>query len=794
MVPAVGFFADPTGGAGNARNTALHRAPASKAVPRGSESIRGAIHPFQEERIAMTKRILLAAAVLTSCVGAGYALLQREETKKNQTLVAKFVNSQLDLIRGSLEEQQSASRRWPMPGAGDLSQKRSGDRSRPKADSDGAASLGAPGRPPTEEHIALSPESYESRFRRIEQSKPAAESQSAGRAAALKELTSACAEFISRGSVKSYALQARIDVALESLKGLARELHVPEDSLPQNLFELLGPDTLERLHVLQVERISNLKQREVACPGLYLLAIANEESVGAQIEEARAKRTADLAAIFAEAARHSKLSRDAVSRLNGVPSESALVAAIELRESQLLAKALTADHANVAARLRYRQLLAKMGTNQLPQFPDFEIRFAVIDQIAAASPKDPAALQSSPRELAKFPSGVAEAVVRYADSRFSDPLKAAELLVLLENTYKANAASAGGSESGRDFKRWMAGHLTLGQLYEIQMLYLMPARQALAELAVMNRPDRPHPDDRADVEETVDEFSKEVAARHGRQTPQEARLYGHLKSGTAGDQEVYNALRKLSVLADGAEVRGALLSKALAGISRQIDSVDATRELAQQKISANGAAVSALKALGETGGAPREVENARTALAESYKALELRLDQLLVGAPGNSSAKSLLERVKAGLAAIPPPQDGLPNTKPAQDWADPFVGGRLKTVTEVYLPAVGASTANLSVAVSQAEARREADRVAEERRAEERRAEERRAEAEMAEILRKSRPHFGSSDSRGMSKRLVGQTDDGTKIYYLGPQSSIGRKNYEDENGTRYELLPGGTL
>src|SRR5262249_28959265 len=155
----------------------------------------------------------------------------------------------------------------------------------------------------------------------------------------------ACAEYLARGAIESYGLQAIVDVDMGMFREVAIHLGLPEGSVPANHFELLSSSKLAELESLQVRKIAAIKERQALASRLYAVAVKHEEQVLEQIQAAKAKPTFAPVGFFTNAVRGKKLPPAVLALLK---SGSARASAIATREAQLTAAAAARDHTDVA--------------------------------------------------------------------------------------------------------------------------------------------------------------------------------------------------------------------------------------------------------------------------------------------------------------------------------------------------------------------------------------------------------------------------------------------------------------
>ena len=380
------------------------------------------------------------------------------------------------------------------------------------------------------------------------------------------------------------------------------------------------------------------------------------------------------------------------------PYPSLRAAAIELRQAQLLAERLAINGSDVAARQRLEEIKTRLNPEARDQLRPLETRLTVYDFITKSSPHEPEELRKSLQELAKSPATVAEAVKVFIDRRYSDPFKAAEAFLLLESTFASTHGEIVSSEDHRVFKRWCAGHLNRGELYELDLAKVKPTLGILSDLAAVGALNAPHPDDHRDLQEMQDALVSELVERPKELKAHEARLNSRLVTYVPGNQELYNVLRIYAERAGAPELKDALLTKALDGLSVQLDFIDSARLNVERTIDTNARSVSALRKLGGKAEVSERIPHAKLAIARSYKAVELRLGELLLESPESARAKLLLRQAKAGLVANPPPADTLSEVVAASCWADPYIANQIRTILPGELKSVESSTNSANVA------------------------------------------------------------------------------------------------
>lgn len=575
--------------------------------------------------------------------------------RKERAVAAGLVGVQVERIEGALERQQNADRSWPKEAA--------------EPAKDGPGAMKSAGERTLQE--------LERRYELIERSKPTASAEIEARTAALADLAAACAERIGRGSIDSYRLQAEIEVDLNVLRDLARVLGISADSIPTNVFELLDTETLPRIEQLQIRKVAAVKERDALFSGLYTVAVQNEEGTLAQIKDAKGKRGVDLVSLFSEAIDSKPISSEAASVLEKASQESVRTAAIELREGQLIAKAAAIDYENVGLRLRLRHLEQRVDVKGPGGPRESATQRAVLEHARASSPKEPAALRDSLKAAAARPEDVAAFVLKFNEVRFADPVRAAELLVVLKKSFEADTGKAVGSGNSREFKQWMAGHLTPGQWYEIETVWLRPTLDILSDLAALNLPDASNPADLIDVRETISAFSQEFEGRPKDLKGGEARLHAALSPERVSDHELYNELRILAERAPrSAEAKTALREKAVEGLAAQQYKLETFLEDAEVEIKKADGIAADVRMSDQELSSLEEVKSVRESVKESYQAIARRLQTILEEEPGNARAQQIKLRVEQKLAAMPPPPET--EVAAAADWEDPTIARRIK--------------------------------------------------------------------------------------------------------------------
>ncbi|QGJ71792.1 Hypothetical protein PBC10988_35010 [Planctomycetales bacterium 10988] len=601
------------------------------------------------------------------------------EEDEDQVFAFDLLDDHLRRIQESIVKQQKNDRNWPPSGP-----------SQPiEPDSSGDPES----KPPTAPEILTD---LEERYVVVEKSKPIDESGIAGRNAALKELATHCAQLLSRGSVDSYTIQAAIDVDLENLREFARALELDAAIVPPNLFELLDSSQLKELESLQIKKLASVKQREAKFPGLYRLAIENEGSILEQIQEARSKRPVDLTSTFAKAILQKQLTRQEVVGLRERTTDSARVAAIETRERQLLAKQLAIDGSDIAVRLRLRHITDE-------SHPEFEVlrqsttRSAVRELVIASSPESPTTLKSRLAELATNPETVGVAVKEFVESRYSDPIKSAELRVMLESTFQATTGNSVTPQSSREFKRWMAAHLTSSEAYELDVRFLSPTIEALAVLQAVNDPRAPHADDARDVEETRSEFRQELAGRKEseKDTP---RLTTRFTESKASPQQIYNRLRIIAEYADSEATKQEMAKLAVAGLEFQLTRVEDTRRRTEGAISENARELRALGNLGEHIDPPAARTFAKSSLGRCYESIRLAASDLVDRFPELAEGKTLLNSIEVRLRELRLPK--IDSIKAAAPFSDPTIAKLLGETIPRRVSQIESSTSTVSASIS----------------------------------------------------------------------------------------------
>lgn len=615
-----------------------------------------------------------------------------EDEDKNQALALSFVQDSFGKIREEIERQHMAGGGWPPEAQATPAS--------PDMPRDATASGGAPS-------LGKQLEQLEARYQRIEESKPETESGVAGRTAALAELASECAELIARGSIDSLQIQAAIEVDLDLLRDLAVRLKMPEDAIPKNLYELLESSRLRDLELLQAKKVAFLKKQDAVFSGLYQGALAEAESTLKQMTEAKAKRPGDPTPLFAKAILERQLSPEDAAALRSATSGEVRTAAINLRYAQLLQQQMAIRWWDVNIRQRMHDTVALLLPKSREQFRCTDVKLTYIDFLAASAPSDPKSLRVNLQSLLKAPETVGEAVSQFVSNRYSDPIRAAELYAMLEAENAAENGEVVTAEDRSAFKEWLVGHLSPGKVYELLTLRIEPLLGIFSDLAAINDPRAPHADDRSEVEETRRALQTEGARRPRDISAREARLNSSLRVSRPEPQRLYGILRLLVERTGTPELRRAWLETALDGLSAQLDSIEKTRRLTEAAIKENLARYSALEKLGEFGESAPENREGCVALAESLKAVELRLITLGEDAVESGRLQELKARAKAGLDSIPPPIGELSSVVAAPDWAPPELERQMKTIETRLIPAIKAATTRMGQDLSAIEASNE---------------------------------------------------------------------------------------
>lgn len=527
------------------------------------------------------------------------------------------------------------------------------------------------------------------RYERVEASKPANVEEAAARMAALKELSAIDHELMMRGSPRSLETEAVMDVELEAFRDFARRAGIAEDVIPQDRFEMLTRSQLDSLETLQLQKIAFAKERNAIHPGLSELALQDEESVLKRIQNAKLKPHADPTPLFAHAVLEKKLKPEDIEALRKTTSGSAKESAIKFRLSQLMEEKLAIHWTDVGLRQHYAEMQSRLNPETAEKFRHLETASNILDLFDSWRPNDPAALKKSLRDLAKKPASIAQATQLFIQERHRDPVHAAHLQALLETAYESNMGLSA-AQNQIAFKKWLAEHLTAGQIYEAN-LNLEGAQQVFSEVTALKLPLALHPDDQRELSEFKDAFKQEAADRPKTLGANEAQRQTAIKPSYTSDQAIYGVLRIYQTRGETPALKAALAGKALNGLASQLNLIDAAKANLELEVKQNAFAIVALERVGGSGEVPQEIESARSALSSAYTAVRLRIDELSIDLPNDSKVLDLLARVKAGLGANPPP----PNVKPAQDFSDPFVAVQTQKAIPDAVGEIRAATASM---------------------------------------------------------------------------------------------------
>ena len=585
-------------------------------------------------------------------------LTKREEEDDNQTFAIGFIQNSLSRIRENFYQQQLGGS-W-FSGAGD-----------PPVSPDATQST------PDVQRITEKLNQFEARYVQLEESNPKSEAEIAGRTAALGELASACADMLLRGSSDSLQLQATIDVDLELLRDWARDMELSEDVVPINLYELVDSNRLSELESLQVKKLTFLREKVAVVSGLYQQSVDRAEIELKQIQEAKGKRPSDPIPLFTKAILEKKLSPENLAALRSATTGEVRTAAIKLRYMQLLKQQLVIRWWDVGIRKQYQDAMALLNPKVREQFRSPEVWMSYLDLLTASTPTDPKSLHKSLQVLVKTPDTVGEAVTQYLSKRYSDPVRAAELYVILEEEYALANGEVVTPEDRIAFKEWLAGHLSPGQAYEQVILKIDPLLNIFSDLAAINDPRAPHSEDRHEVEETRQALLSESSRHSDALGSHKPRLNSYLHSRKPNSQRLYGALGVLKERVGTPELTSAWIETALDGLSSQLDLVDSARRDADKVFRMNDSAIATLKKYGGNAPSPDDIINAKQMLVNTYRSIELRLLKHLSEDPNHDRATSLLMRAKQGYEGQPPPL----NVKLTSDW-----GGRIIAQIEHKLP------------------------------------------------------------------------------------------------------------
>ncbi len=188
----------------------------------------------------------------------------------------------------------------------------------------------------------------------------------------------------------------------------------------------------------------------------------------------------------------------------------------------------------------------------------------------------------------------------------------------------------------------------------------------------------------------------------------EARLSTSLGVDRPQPLRLHGILRILVERTGTPELKRAWLDTALDGLAAQLDSIEKTHRLAETAIKENITQNSSLEKLGEFAASAPENQEVRVALAEAFKAVELRLITLEEDAVESGRLKELKARAKAGLNAIPPPiGDLLLRCVAAPDWAPPVLERQIKTIETRLIPAINAASKHMGQEISAISASKE---------------------------------------------------------------------------------------
>jgi hypothetical protein len=630
----------------------------------------------------------------------------------------------------------------------------------------------------------------ESRYETVSQGRSETELEFEARQEAIKELTLACEERALRNSADSYRLEAEVEWQLDVLERIAVGLGLTQ-AVPRNPLELLGATSLSELEASVLQRIDSLRKRDALTGGLYQLAIEQETRKLEAIQHAKGNPPPDLGSV---------LGREILALRKGAEVAAILQeceinrdAQIRQREAQKLAHALAIDHANVGARIRLNEIAPEIPAEVLPEIAQRLHQYDVVQQARLRSPGNVVTIGDEVEELVK--------------RRYTDPVKAAELNAILRDRFERTTRRLSVEAFDVEFENWKYGHLTRGQLYEL--LTLADSALNYAEKIEIQSPaegvwqsfDRELAEQ--EREAIANELKERLPGQHGpRVSEYEAGdltlrdSVTRIPDGNPTDvlspeirHKQYLELETFEARTPGHPgIQKKRSELAVAGYQDYVDGLEATAARIAEIEARVERAVTEYRQLGGGSEPPRSMEQARNELARSYKSVELALSRLRIEGLEVQQLQLLQERVKRNLAANPPPpvvEAELPGLSEMQPYSDP---GQARRFVSVESQIVDMERAEIELLSNVRQKREEARIAAAELMAEQ--AEARRLALEMEaqqsflNELHKSYP----------TARLVGKLSTGERLYMLGDQLTVGRKNYVDENGVRYELLAGGVL
>ncbi|MEM8669336.1 MAG: hypothetical protein AAGG48_17565 [Planctomycetota bacterium] len=515
----------------------------------------------------------------------------------------------------------------------------------------------------------------ETRFQSISTEQQAPDVEIPGRLDSIKQLVDTVAELEMRGAPEAYTLKAISDVDIAFLKTICRVLGVGEEIIPSNQFEFLNANALDKLSKFHSKKIVDLKKRQALNPGLFTSAISEQQRVLEQIEEAKGKRPFDCEPLLVRALLKKKLSPDQVAIITKAASESVRSSQIRLRESQLLAKALSLEPFNPGLHLLYKQNRALLTPDQRSSLPDFTSRIACLEQIRAASPEDPRRLAEVIKEFDAPAADAPGAAKEFFARRYSDPTRAAGLLVQLEATFERSTGNQVSSENRSEFTRFMFDLLSRGDAYEVESQYLKPTSDLFVKAAALGIPAIPHPDDGRDLKVMRESCQARVS---GVVSPPQAPA---LLADVPRPQLLYNKLRVMNERAAGPVIQDSLNQVALLGITEQVNALDRTARAFNEQKSRYTKSAKAAKDIGEFVYEDARVETGVATLAETAARLQLSLSKI----DGEFESQEKVQRLRESLAAYASGSSSPEAMKEAAPFSDPIVKKNLGMLSETTI-------------------------------------------------------------------------------------------------------------